>query len=550
MIFSSTIFAQVPITITPSQHSLSASDQQTDTALIIEALHHQHININQGSPYSEILATLIDGDHPYIILHLLSKLYFSAKSIRINLTNTHQIQYPIIMHYKMTATDFERQNLQLSVTQPKCPTEYENIGPLFVIGSPVANQFQNISKAIQALTKDINQTHQYHLVTLLNNDATVQNYENIMMCPNLKYFFNIGHSDEDMTSIVLSDGDLEADFFQKHNALNLKKTGIVYDSCLLDDNTTHGFCPIFNAMPKKPKFYSSGSTELLILGSVETYACYWKHILAGEQASTDILNQCAEQYDPSVKNSHAGIDIISDLENEATVLKTNQRTITINPSEVYTNFNLHPGEKVTSYAVKNLASGASIQCTPDDKNITQLINNASVTHGEFETLYRGYNSTCTYIDIGHILRHGNFTRDIYGIQPNQSCFDMPNVPPFGTFAVKTENNSSLNSSLSLTCNGISQGHLPLFYTWSSLIENMNGAHQLQCTINNQKMKPLLDFSLSIQSSTLHRNYHAAKLSHLHATNGEPKPKVLYSRQPTASNPFVEGIGLVLKQQQG
>lgn len=545
--FSSNIFAQVPIIFSHSQHSLSNSNERADNALIIEALHHQHININQGSPYSAILATVIHANHPYIILHLLSKLYFSAHNIRINLTKTHQIQYPIVLHYKMTAADFERQNTQLGVTQPQCPAEYENKGPLFVIGSPFNNLFANIPKAVQTLTKEINQTHQYYLVTLLNNDATVQNYENIMMCPNLKYFFNIGHSDEDMTSIVLSDGDLEANFFQKQSALDLHKTGIIYDSCLLDDNTPHGFCPIFNAMPKKPAFYSSGSTELLIFGSVETYACFWKHVLAGEPASTNILNQCAQQYDPSVKGSHAGIDIISDLEHASTIVTTNQRTITISPSKVYTHFNLQPGEKVTSYAVKNLTSGASLQCKPYDKNVSQLIGNTSLTHAEFETLYDSNDNTCTYTDIEHIVRDGNFMRDIYGLQPTQSCFDMPNVPPLGNFIIEEKNNPSLGSSLSLTCNGISQGNLPLAYTWPLLIDNMNGAHQLQCTIHNKQMKPLLDFSLSIQPSTLYKHYLAAKLSNVHATNGEPMPDVLNSRQPTTNNPYVEGIELDLKQ---
>lgn len=537
-------YADIPIHVMSNTNLLGSSAQLSNgtiQSITKQALSHAHINIANHSPYAFIQVKLIKTTSSrYLLAHLMSRYYFSYQIIRINLTANNAIQYPVIKNYHLQTADFFAQSNNIVGVTPQCPAQYQTGKPLFVIGTPYYTEFKSVSLSVDALSQAVLKTNQYQLVKLIGNDATIQNYQNILACPTLKYFFHIGHSDEDARAFVLSDGDFDATYFSQNPQLNLRDKVISLDSCELFDQVDQGFCPILSKIKNPPLAYTSGSSELLIYGSPETYACFWKKVLAGAPMTQSTLAQCAIAYDPSVRNSQSGTYLLgADDPGTPVIIKTNQRTITIQPAD-YTVLKLHNGEMVTQYIMQK--SGKPMNCTPDPTNRVTLLNNPTLTAGEFELNAEDSNS-CEFSEMSRIERDGNLTRDIYGFHPAQSCFKLPDVPPVGDLTL-----SSKAGNVDMNCNGApSMGpfNSNAYYSdWQSLSSEYQ-SNNLDCTFNLDSTKAeIASLHLNIRPSTTLPGEFSGQISNVKNMNGYSLPSITYSGKGDAQG-YHNGVEIMI-----
>jgi len=530
-----TAHANIPIHVMPMAGFSKASNQPTQTniqTITKQALTHEHVNIGNRSRYALIQVQLVQTvSERYLLVHLISRYYFSYRIIRINLNLNNSIKYPIIKNYHLQPADFLAQSNNDGVA-PQCPAQYQTGKPLFVIGTPYYKNFENITHSVDALSQAVLNTHQYQLVKLLGNDATIQNYQNVLACPTLKYFFHMGHSTSDGNSqaFVLSNGDFDATYFSQNPPLNLRDKTITLDSCELFDQVKQGFCPIVGTMPNAPQTYSSGSSDLLIYGSVETYTCFWKAILQGAPVSQTTLAQCAISHDPSVGNSRSGIYFVN--QGTPVFIQTNQRVITIQPND-YALLKLNNGEMVTQYAIK--INQQTVACTPNPMNRTTLLNNPNLTAGEF-TLSEVDGTTCQFYDVSRMIRNGGLSRDIYGFYPTQSCYNVPN--PFYGLTI-----SSAGGGVDLNCNGITAAPHNIIRTyldWRSVVKRFHN-NRLECRFNAHATNTeiaSMHFNIKSQGKSF------GLVSDVKNRNGYPLPTFRYSGKSSASG-YHRGVAIAL-----
>lgn len=344
ILVSTFIQANIPIQMMPSSQNINYDKSQL-VKLTAEALSHESINMGPQSNYRSVKVQLLltRKADPYLVAHLMSRYVSSYKMMRINLTKDGAIIYPIQQNYQLTAEDFAAQRGYAKNNQPTCPTEYQTGKPLFVIGTPgyISGDYAGDSStyhAVNTVSQAVLNNKQYQLVQLLDGNATIANYQNVLSCPNLKYFFHIGGEDDYGKSFFLTDGDFDASFFKNNPQLDLSGKVISFDTCRAFDQVQDGFCQSITLMPKPPLVYTAGSSQLLMWGSTETYACFWEKILEDNSPLTkETLENCAMQYDPSVPGSRAGIYFIGEqlfdgpVNNKRVVIKTNFRTLAVPP---------------------------------------------------------------------------------------------------------------------------------------------------------------------------------------------------------------------------
>lgn len=493
VLLTSACYADVPIYRMSNAVNLLASACKPAVnvkAITTESLAYLHINIGENSPYASAQVKLLISDtgNRYLLIHLMSRYYFSSRIIRVNLNSDNRITYPIILNYHLKKSDFIAQSNPLNVLldkKPSCPSEYMNSRPLVVVVSPAYSDTSSVYQSINKISKAVDANPQYQLVQLLDKNATVENYQNVLACPNLKYFIHFGGSDDYGQSFVLANGDFKATYFSENPQLNFGNKAISLDSCNLFDQVSQGFCPILTKMKHKLSVFSAGSSQLLIWGSAETYACFWKNVLEGASMTQKTLQQCAVKYDPSVPNSQAGIYFVGARNSSnQLVIQTNQRKVIVTPRD-YTVLKLSSGEMVTRYAMKE-SDGQSYTCTPNPMNRITLINNPKLKAAEFGLSLEGNN--CQYTEISRIVRNGNITRDIYGFSPAQSCFHLPNKPKFGALTL-----SSNIGLVDMNCNYLLSwlqriNSSPTSLDWSYLVSEFDNSHSLICTFKLDKFK--------------------------------------------------------------
>lgn len=540
--------ANIPIHIMPNTGFSKLSDQLTKTnikAITEQTLIHEHIDIGNNSRYAFAQVKFIQAaSERYLLVHLMSRYYFSYQIVRINLNPDNSIKYPIIKNYHLKPDDFLTQSNNIVGVAPECPAQYQMGKPLFVIGTPAYKYYKSVSRSVDALSKAVLKTHQYQLVTLLDNNATVQNYQNILACPNLKYFFHIGGSDDYGQSFALSDGDFNATYFSQNSQLNLSDKAISFDSCNLFDQVNQGFCPILSKMNNAPLAYTAGSSQLLIYGSAETYTCFWKKVLNGALMTQSTLKKCAISHDPSVRNSQSGTYVIGAQEPGSQILvQTNQRTIIIQPND-YIVLKLYNGEMVTHYAIKNSEQTLAMICTADPTNRVALLNNPNLTAGEFKLNYQGGN-TCEFSEISRMQRNGDISRDIYGFRPGKSCFKLPNKPPIG---LTLSTNASFIGFVDMNCNG---SQLPYLigtdggiFDWQTLASQFH-ANNLECTFNVDSTKiEIASMHLNIHPSATLPGEFSGQISNVKNMNGYPMPTITYSGKSNALG-YHNGVAIVI-----
>src|SRR5687767_1179431 len=116
-------YANIPIHIMPNAGVEGLSDEPakpTIKTITAQALAHAHINIVNNSRYALIQTQLVQTtSERYLLVHLLSRYYFSYQVVRINLNSDNSIKYPIIKNYHLKSTDFLAQSNHIA----ECPTQ-------------------------------------------------------------------------------------------------------------------------------------------------------------------------------------------------------------------------------------------------------------------------------------------------------------------------------------------------------------------------------------------------------------------------------------------
>src|SRR3990167_1079033 len=525
--------ADIAIHVMSNAHTQSIQSKQNIQSVVKQALLHDHVNIGGNSPYGSVSVELLRNNNSrYLLVHLMSRYFLSYEIMRINLNADGSIMYPVIPNYKIQHADFLAQSSELKNSIPVCPVEYQTGKPLFVIASPAYTDTSSINRSVNRLRKAIFSTGQYQLVQLLDDNATVQNYQNILACSNLAYFAHFGGSDDYGQSFALVDGDFDATYFSQNPQLNFSDKAISLDSCNLFDQVDQGFCPILKTISKGLTAYTSGSSQLLIWGSAETYACFWKKVLRGETMTQSTLQQCAVAYDPSVPHSQSGIYFVGSRDNAAKVLiQTNQRSISIAPHD-YIVLKLSNGEKVVQYAMS--IAGQNTICTPDPTNRITLLNNTALLSGEFILNFLD-DGTCQFTEVSRLERNGNITRDIYGFSPQEQCFHLPNKPPVGTLTLTSD-----AGLLDMVCNGMAASPLeisgyPVRYLWQGLVDHFNHSQSLACTFSLDSAKiEIASMNIDIRPSSTLPGMLAGRISNIKTMNHYPLPTLSYSGKGCAS----------------
>lgn len=317
------------------------------------ALRKLKINLPPSGKYNKAKIQPIETNtNKYILIYLLDKYDLSFKTVKVVLDQNDNIQ-SVVNNYKLKQQDLNEQP-KLSFNQQMCPDNAVR----FVAASDLYNDYGNIKKAIDSEILEANKDG-IKAYKLVGKDATVENYENWLSCPNLKGFSHIGHGNTSGI-ILLNDGVLDANTIKKDIHLNLH-TLVTFDSCDVFND------PLKNVMinDAKAQKFSGGISSLMIYGSTEAYACTWKKVLEGLSFS-DSLKSCEVDNDPSVKDSRSGLYVA----NTSVYSKARLFVQTTNPKQ------LIDITGVGSDAVIHLSSNESISRIYYD-NLPEFMGNSS-----------------------------------------------------------------------------------------------------------------------------------------------------------------------------
>ncbi len=364
----------------------------------------------------------------YALIHVFSKQFFKFHTIRINLTQDGSKIIAINKQYEIVTNDILNQDKILNIKTGVCPQEYLSNKALFVLVSASANDnATNIAKSLDIIVQDLKKDKNYTLVKLYNKKVTVQDYKNILACPNLSKMITISSEDDMGKTFFLDDGLFNAEYFNQVN-FNQDNSVFVLNVCNSFRNVKNGFCRNITSMPRHPTIYTAGSSELLIYGSPETYACMWHQYLTKQiMPNVDILQECARQNDPSFEGYNNGIYFVGDFinGNAKVIVRTNYGRIIVIPTGDYKIINLAKSESIINYSMN--IQGKTISCSANKDNTVELIKNRGLRTGEF---YLDYDSRteipsyCEYSEVSRMERRpGHETRDIYGLYPEQKCYE-------------------------------------------------------------------------------------------------------------------------------
>ena len=408
---SSASEAAIPIRInSPAVTTTSYPSAAMIKDIALRAMKIQHINLSNNKYYAYTTVSLKNNPaHPYLLISLHSRAFFTNKIIRVNLDK----------NFNVIDTPLNPSNNQYALAQ--CP----NPNIKFLIAVPFSatdtNDVKSADYAVnQVYPAAVAKYGKDSVIKLISSQDTVQNFKNHLSCPNLEGVFSIASHDEIGQSFLLYDGSFNYQFFYEQPGLNYTKAIISFDTCYPYADTLPGLCHAITEF--SPKVYTGGVTPLTLYGSPETYACFWTKILSNnEQPTKSLLDTCAQENDPFAKNSQSPLYIIGPKYEEYETsfnfftVHTNLSNYKVTQNEQYGRLSLALNESVTKVTLTD--QGSTFDC----KGAEALFNKPGLKASEFMLSYDG--NTCEIMefkasDIPEYFPEGYA---VYGMSPDNQC---------------------------------------------------------------------------------------------------------------------------------
>jgi hypothetical protein len=220
----------------------------------------------------------------HLLVYTLSAKNYSYTITQIKLNSAFQ-KTAVVSHYHLSKLDQSQQPGMKHLNDITCPdTAVEMLS-----ATPVS-YIRTAGNAIKHIT-NLATAYKYNAKSLLDTDATVENYVAYLSCPNLKGFYNIGHGSED--GIMLDDGILSHDVISEKLKDTLhEKVVVLFNSCEVFQDPLKGSL-INDADAQK---YAGGITPLRIGPSELASQCFWVSAFAHYDA-TSSLEFCNYHFD-------------------------------------------------------------------------------------------------------------------------------------------------------------------------------------------------------------------------------------------------------------
>lgn len=254
---------------------------------IVDIVKKNIVSLSPSDYYKAKVQVIYDEQQKpdYLLVYLLSAKNYSYTVTKIKINEEYQPS-SVISNYQLQKKDIQEQPSTKLNPALACPDEATE----FVSATPV-DDIRTAKEAID-YTYEKALAHGYKVHKMLGNEASVENYQNWLTCPNLKGFFNVGHGSN--TAIMLSDGILSNEFFNNELKDKLhKRTVILFNSCNVHNDPLKGSVTESAEAQK----YAGGITSLLIGPSEQASKCFWDAAFS-QQSLTSSLSDCNHKYDP------------------------------------------------------------------------------------------------------------------------------------------------------------------------------------------------------------------------------------------------------------
>lgn len=269
--------------------SLLAHSKNTTSVPInkVTTLVQKNISLTNASEYSKANVEVIfdrNNKPDYLLVYLLSAKTYHFSITKIKINENYEV-ISVTPNYVLQKNDYEQQKL-LHATGPKCPDKSVE----FVAATPVPS-YPTAKDAVDTVYQQAKSSG-YVAIELLGDDASVGNYENWLVCPKLKGFFNVGHGNS--LEILLADGLLTHDNI---STLIKNKLGehalLLFNSCEVDND------PLKSSITEDAdaQKYAGGITTLYIGPSEAASKCFWDAAFH-KQALSVSLENCNNSLDP------------------------------------------------------------------------------------------------------------------------------------------------------------------------------------------------------------------------------------------------------------
>jgi hypothetical protein len=222
-----------------------------------------------------------DGTPHYMVAYMLRKDTYTADVVRVEVNKNYQVQ-----GYQDDYSDTDEEEATEGAEDEGESYEIYD----FVAATPVPEiaSAKACVEAVHALATSAGLKSKL----LLGAEASVANYKHYL-ASGLKGFVNVGHGNTSL--IVLSDGSLNASWFQGVSGLALSPAVIYFNSCQVFNN------PLQPAMMAAgARTFIGGIVNLGIGTSEEVCKCFWTKILTLNAAMGPALKDCEKAKYPTV----------------------------------------------------------------------------------------------------------------------------------------------------------------------------------------------------------------------------------------------------------
>ncbi len=330
------------------------------------------------------------------------------------------------------------------MTDVNCPAQYQNVSKLFFFGcAPCCDDINEVNvdgcleNGLDLARKIIPAAQKagYTVASFLGKNATVANYQQMLMCDkNLKVFFSFASHETAGKTFYLANNEIfNYTFFENHPFLNYSQAIVLFETCYaFDAPLGGGLCSSITGLGAQQ--YISGITPLSFFGATETYSCVMDSLLNGDEMTRSILNKCAIENSPFVPNSKAGLYFAcAPFEtiypgNTSFIIETSLgNSHVLNTSAgatVSTRFHLDLlNNETVSKVSASIPHIGTVACSQPTSDIPQIIANplnaGEVIFGISE------NGSCLFSNVleGDLAKHV----DQFGMYPQQNCTNPSHV---------------------------------------------------------------------------------------------------------------------------